>query len=111
MRTQIQPEEAAGKTIDKIVISQSEHALIMLTDGSYLYGQPEHYYESLIICFKEPFDMLSFGEDSLIEAGFATLEEIETEREKRAHASNELREANERALYERLKARFESGGR
>src|SRR5262245_57368551 len=110
MRNQITIEEATGKTIEHIICSVTGSVLILLSDNCFLYAKPKHYFSDLEISFTEKFDLLAFGDQELIAAGFATQEEIEAKRERREQARREERAKREREAFERLKAKFEGEG-
>lgn len=78
MRVQISPEEAAGRTVERIVLSSwAVEAVITFTDGTFVALRMERGWEEgeeRIV--GGPLDLQNCDRRLLVEAGVATFEEL-----------------------------------
>ncbi len=96
-------EEAIGKTISTIA-GNGEEYIIVFSDNTFLIIDVERGYEdSAGITFSSTY----YDDSLLIAGGLLTAEEYEAKKAAERQAREEKEEAERKALYKKLKARYE----
>lgn len=101
MKKPITLQNAVGKTLTNSVFSMFDQMLLVFGDE---YVCLEHKRDDIE---EDDLNLFDFGDDLLINAGILSADELSTKRAERDAIRNQQYEEEERANYERLKARFE----
>ena len=109
MRQETPFSSSAGKTIEAIDYSLSGQGLVTFTDGTFsVIGIKRGWEAGDEELGDDILSVLSYGDDVLIEMGIITAIELSERRDLDVSARRSAANENDRALYERLKLRFDT---
>lgn len=105
MKTQIPLSEAVGRTLTYQILGYNEDLLLVFGDH-FCYVKASSYYEGTDLS-EQDIDLRDFADHQLVEAGVCTQDEIDARRAREREATEASRAASERAMFEKLKAKYE----